>query len=79
VAEPLKTCVPGAIRLECGAVSVVLVSIHLDDQAAIPPEEVDLVSVDSLIDLRLGKVVAATESEEEPLELAAGEIPLAQA
>ena len=66
--------VPGAVALERGAVAVVAKAIRLDDQAAVAPEEVDLVRADECVDLWLGKAVAAAEAEEESLELAAGEV-----
>jgi hypothetical protein len=51
-------------------------SVGLDDQAAVAPEEVDLIRPDARVDLWLGKAVATAEGEEETLELAAGEVPL---
>ncbi len=49
-------------------------AIGLDDQPAVAPEEVDLVWADVRVDLWLGKAVAATEAQEDSLELAAGEV-----
>jgi hypothetical protein len=47
-------------------------SVDLDDQAAVPPEEVDLVGADAGIELRLGQAMAEAQAPEEALEFASG-------
>jgi hypothetical protein len=68
--------VPGTVLLESGAVAVVAIAVGLDDQAAVAPEEVDLVRADECVYFWLGKAVATAEGKEEPLELTAGELVL---
>jgi hypothetical protein len=68
--------VPGAVALEGGAVAVMAKAVGFDDQASIAPEEVHLVGTHARIQLWLGKVVAATEREEDALKLAASEVVL---
>lgn len=72
----LKMGIPSAVAFERVAMTVMTEAVGLDDQPAVPPEEVDLVRANPGIDLWLGKAVAATEAEEEPLELRPGEIGL---
>src|SRR3954451_23975296 len=49
-------------------------AVGFDDQAAIAPQEVDLVRPDARVDLRLGKAVTAAEGEEDSLELGTDEV-----
>ena len=72
--QALKEGVPSAVALEGVAVPVMTKPIGLDDQAAVTPEEVDLVGAHASVDLRLRKAVAPAEGEKEALELAAGEV-----
>jgi hypothetical protein len=69
--------VAGAVGFERGPAAVVAEAVRLDDQAARAPEEVHFVLADASGHLRLGKAVAATEAEEDSLELATGEEVLA--
>jgi hypothetical protein len=75
--EALKVGVAGAVGLERGPIAVVAEAVGLDDQPAVPPEEVHFVPAYAGVHLRLGKAVAATEAQEDSLELAAGEVGLA--
>src|SRR5262249_611084 len=52
-------------------------AVDLNDQGSVAPEKVDLVCPDTRIHLGLGKAVAPAEADEEPLELAAGELGVA--
>jgi hypothetical protein len=75
-AEALQLRVASTVGFEGSTVAVVSESIGLDDNSAIPPEEVHLVGPEASIHLWLGKAVTAADGEEATLELAAGEIGL---
>jgi hypothetical protein len=74
--QALKVGVPGAVPLEGRPVAVVSVPVDFDDQTPAAPHEIHFIRPQARIDFRLGKAVAATEAEEESLELAAGEVGL---
>src|SRR4051812_43085201 len=72
--QALKVGVPSAVALEGGSVAVVAEPVGLDDQAAVAPDEVDLVWPGAGIHLGHWKAVAPAERQEESLQLAAGEV-----
>jgi hypothetical protein len=72
--EALKTGVPSAVAFEGVAVPVVTKPIRLDDQSAIPPEEVDFVRANPDIYVGPGKPVTAAKAEEASLQLATGDV-----
>ena len=65
------------VSLECEAVAVVTKAVRLDDQPAVAPEEIDFVRAGVRVEHWLEKAMAATEAQEDSLELAAGEVVLA--
>jgi hypothetical protein len=52
---------------------VVGVAVDLDDQARVPPREIDLDSLNAAVDVRSRQTVAVTEREEALLQFAASE------
>jgi hypothetical protein len=60
--------VAGAVAL-VGLRGVERMTVDLDDEAGLRPEEIDLVAVDAGVDPRLGQLRSPDESEEAPLRL----------
>ena len=74
----VKGGIPGPVALKRVTVPVVAEAVDLDDQAPVAPEEIDLVGSDTRIHVGQGKAVAPAEVEKQPLELAAGEVRVAE-
>src|SRR5688572_26738834 len=74
VAMPAKAEPAGAIVLKGLAAAMGLPAVGLHGEALLAREEIDEVRADPDVDRRDRQFVAAAESEEHPLELAAGPV-----